>query len=55
MKKAVLHTTTLIHIKASRQALRDVFSTKQGNGSKTAFTATKINFKKLDELMQASN
>ena len=55
MKKAVLHTTTLIHSKASRQALRDLLSTKQGNGSKRAFAATKINFKKLDDLMQASN
>ena len=30
MKKAVLHTTTLMHYKA-RQVLRDPFSTNQGN------------------------
>ena len=44
MKKAVIHTTTLMHCK-SRQVLRDLFSTDQGNGSEMTFTAeaTKIN------------
>ena len=36
MKKAVLHTTTLMHCKA-RQLLRDLFSTNQGNGSEMTF------------------
>ena len=40
MKKAVLHTTTLIHWKA-RQVLRYLFSTNKGNGSKRAFVAGK--------------
>ena len=38
MKKAVLHTTTLMHSKA-RQVLRDLFSTNQGNGSEMTFVA----------------
>ena len=38
MKKAVLHTTTLMHCK-SRQVLRDPFSTNQGNGSEITFVA----------------
>ena len=38
MKKAVLHTTTLMHCKA-RQVLRDLFGTNQGNGSKMTFVA----------------
>ena len=48
MKKAVLHTTTLMHCKAW-QALCDPFSTNQGNGSEIRFAAggTKINFKNL--------
>ena len=48
MKKAVLHTTTLIHYKA-RQVLRDQFSTNQRNGSEMRFVAgaTKINLKNL--------
>ena len=46
MKKAVLHTTTLMHCKA-RTDLRDLFSTNQGNGSEMRFVAgaTKINLK----------
>ena len=38
MKKAVLHTNTLMHSKA-RQVYRDLFSTNQGNGSEMAFVA----------------
>ena len=37
-KKAVLHTTTLMHCKA-RHVLHYLFSTNQGNGSKRAFAA----------------
>ena len=62
MKKAVLHTTTLMHCKA-RKVLRDLFSTNQRNGSEIRFVAgaTKINPKNLktwlclDDLMQANN
>ena len=36
MKKAVLHTTTLMDCKA-RQVLHDLFSTNQGNGSEMTF------------------
>ena len=48
MKKAVVHTTTLMHCKA-RKDLRDLFSTNQGNGSEMRFVAraTKINFTNL--------
>ena len=48
MKKAVLHTTTLMHCK-TRRLLRDLFSTNQGNGSEMRFVAgaTKINLKNL--------
>ena len=48
MKKAVLHTTTLMHSK-SRQVLCDLFSTDQGNVSEMTFTAeaTKINLENL--------
>ena len=61
MKKAVLHTTTLMHSKA-RKILRNLFSTNQGNGSVMRFVAgaTKINLKNLktwlclDDLMQAT-
>ena len=38
MKKAVLHTTTLMHCKA-RQVLHDLFGTNQRNGSKMTFVA----------------
>ena len=38
MKKAVLHKTSLMHSKA-RQALRDLITTNQGNGSERAFVA----------------
>ena len=48
MKKAVLHTATLMHSKA-RQVLRDLFSTNQGNGSKMTFVAgtNKVHMKNL--------
>ena len=48
MKKAVLHTTTLMHCKA-RKVLRDLFSTNQGNGPEMRFVAraTKINLTNL--------
>ena len=48
MKKAVMHTTTLMHCKA-RQVLRDLFSTNQGNGSEMTFVAgaTKVHIKNL--------
>ena len=38
IKKAVLHTTTLLQCKA-RQVSHDLFSTNQGNGSKMTFVA----------------
>ena len=48
LKKAVLHTTTLMHRK-TRQILRDLFSTNQGNGSKMTFVAgaNKVHMKDL--------
>ena len=48
MKKAVLHTTTVMHCKA-RQVLRDQFGTNQGNGSKMTFVAgaNKVHMKNL--------
>ena len=48
MKKAVLHTTTLMHCKA-RQVLRDLFSTNQGNGSEMTLLAgaTKVHVTNL--------
>ena len=48
MKKAVLLTTTLIHCK-TRQVLRDLFSTNQGNDSKMTFVAgtNKVHMKNL--------
>ena len=48
MKKAVLHTTTLMHCKVTK-VLRDLFSTNQENGSEMRFVAgaTKINLKNL--------
>ena len=48
MKKAVLHTTILMHCKPG-QVPRDLFSTNQGNGSELTFVAgaTKINLKYL--------
>ena len=48
MKKAVLHTATLMHSKA-RQVLSDLFSTNQGNGSKMTFVTgnNKVHMKKL--------
>ena len=48
MKKAVLHTTNLMHCKA-RKVLRDLFTISQGNGSEMRFVAgaTKINLKNL--------
>ena len=48
MKKAGLHTTTLMHCKA-RQVLRDLFGTNQGNGSKMTFVAgtNKVHMKNL--------
>ena len=47
-KKAVPHTTTLMHCKA-RHVSRDLFSNNQGNGSDMTFVAwaTKINPKRL--------
>ena len=36
MKKAILHTTTLLH-SGARQLLRDLFGTNQGNGSEMRF------------------
>ena len=48
MKKAVLHTTTLMHCKA-RKVLRDLFSANQGNDPEMRFVAraTKINLTNL--------
>ena len=48
MKKAVLHTTTLMHYKA-KQAIRDLISINQGNRSDVTFDAgaTKVNLKNL--------
>ena len=48
-KKAVMHTTTLMHCKA-RQVLRDLFGTNQGNGSKMTFVAgtNKVHMKNLN-------
>ena len=48
MKKAVLHTTALMHCKA-RQFLRDLFSTNQGNGSEMTFVpgTNKVHIKNL--------
>ena len=48
MKKAVLHTTNLMHYKA-KQVLRDLFSINEGNGSDVTFNAgaTKVNLKNL--------
>ena len=48
MKKAVLHTTTLMHCKA-RQVLRNLFSTNQGNGSEMTFVlgTNKVHIKNL--------
>ena len=50
-KKAILHTTTLMHCKA-RQVLRDLFSTYQGNDSDMTYVAgtTKINLKNLQNV-----
>ena len=48
MKKAILHTTTLMHCKA-RQVLRNLFSTNQGNGSEMTFVpgTNKVHIKNL--------
>ena len=48
MKKAVLQTINLRHCK-SKQVLRDIFSTNQGNDSELTFAAvaTKTNLKHL--------
>ena len=48
MKKAFLHTTTLMHCKA-RELLRDLYSTNQRNIPEITFVkgATKINLKNL--------
>ena len=48
MKKAALHTTTLMHCKAT-QVLRYLFSTNQGNRSKMTFVtgANKVHMKDL--------
>ena len=59
MKKAALHTTTLMHCKAT-QVLRYLFSTNQGNRSKMTFVtgANKVHMKDLktwlwlDDMMQ---
>ena len=59
MKKAALHTATLMHCK-TRQVLRDLFGTNQGNGSKMTFVAetNKVHMKNfnsqlwLDDMMQ---
>ena len=47
-KKTVLHTTTLMHCKAT-QVLRNLFITNRGNGSEITFVvgATKIELKNL--------
>ena len=47
-KKTVLHTTTLMHCKAT-QVLRNLFITNRGNGSEITFVAgaTKIDLKNL--------
>ena len=52
MKKAVLHTTTLMHCKA-RQVLRDLFGTTKGNGSVMTFVAGATNnrFKNLKTVL----
>ena len=52
MKKAVLHTTALMHCKA-RQVLHDLFSSSQANGPERAFVAgaTKISLKNLKTAM----
>ena len=62
MKKAVLHTTTLMHCKA-RQVLRDLFGTTKGNGSVMTFVAGATNNRVknlktvlwLDDMMQATS
>ena len=46
MKKVVLHITTLMHRK-TRQVLRDLFSTNQGNAMTFVAAASKINLKNL--------
>ena len=48
MKKAVPHTTTLMHCKA-RRVLRNLFGTNQANDSDMTFVAgaTKINLRIL--------
>ena len=48
MKKAVLHTTTVMHCKA-RQVLRNLFRSIQRNGSEITFVAgtIKINLKNV--------
>ena len=52
MKKAVLHTTILVHCKA-REVLRDLYSTNQGNTPAMTFVkgATKVNLKNLKKAM----
>ena len=52
MKKAVLHTATLMHYTA-RQVLLDLFSTNQGKGSDMTVVggATKFNLKNLKSWM----
>ena len=52
MKKAAMHTTTLMHYK-NKQVLGDLFRTNQGNGSEMTFVAggTKINLKNLKTLL----
>ena len=46
MKKVVLHITTLMHRK-TRQVLRDLFSTNQGNEMTFVAATSKINLKNL--------
>ena len=61
MKKVAVHTTALMHCK-SRQILRDLFSTNQGNGSEMLFVVGTTKFKLknlktclcLDNLMQVT-
>ena len=61
MKKVAVHTTALMHCK-SRQILRDLFSTNQGNDSEMIFVAGATKFKLknlktylcLDNLMQVT-
>ena len=54
MKKAVLHTTTMMHCKA-RQVLRNLFSTNQGNGSEMTYVAGAIKVSLISSQISATN